>query len=200
MKEGTYYQKNREAVLAKQREYREANREAILAKQKAYRAANREVLLAKQKAYREANPDRFEGYKVKYRERQAVLSRDRYREAVGWKPKEPTASKDTYYMRHREERKAYAAKYREANRPLVRASHARSKACRAHPAWANWDAIVKVYAGCPDGLVVDHYVPLNAPNVSGLHVAENLQYLTPSENLIKRSHWDPDAPLKSVLI
>ena len=53
------------------------------------------------------------------------------------------------------------------------------------PAWADLEEIKEIYVNCPDGYHVDHIIPLQGKNVSGFHVAENLQYLTPFENLSK---------------
>lgn len=50
------------------------------------------------------------------------------------------------------------------------------------PLWADTKAIVEMYKRCPEGEQVDHIVPLRGQFVSGLHVANNLQYLTPTEN------------------
>lgn len=57
------------------------------------------------------------------------------------------------------------------------------------PAWADREAILKVYDKCPQGSVVDHIIPLLGENVSGLHVANNLQYLTPEANTAKSNKY-----------
>lgn len=53
------------------------------------------------------------------------------------------------------------------------------------PDWVNRIEITKIYAGCPIGYHVDHIIPLNGENVSGLHVPWNLQYLPAAENIKK---------------
>ena len=61
----------------------------------------------------------------------------------------------------------------------------RSKKLQATPHWSNLEAITKFYKACPKGMVVDHIIPLQGEAVSGLHVLNNLQYLTPYENSVK---------------
>lgn len=46
------------------------------------------------------------------------------------------------------------------------------------------------YSKVPEKMVIDHIVPLQGKNVSGLHVPWNFQYLTVSENNFKRNNFD----------
>lgn len=57
------------------------------------------------------------------------------------------------------------------------------------PSWANLESIKDMYLKCPDGYQVDHIIPLNGQLVSGLHVENNLQYLTIKDNLSKNNKY-----------
>ena len=59
------------------------------------------------------------------------------------------------------------------------------------PIWSELDEIKQFYLDCPEGCHVDHIIPLQGRLVSGLHVLDNLQYLTARENLSKSNHFDP---------
>lgn len=55
----------------------------------------------------------------------------------------------------------------------------------ATPRWVDRKEITEFYRGCPKGYHVDHVIPVNGEDVSGLHVLWNLQYLPAKENLSK---------------
>ena len=85
-------------------------------------------------------------------------------------------NKDTYHKKYiAEHRSEYNA--RNAKRRAVQVS--------AIPKWANLNMIKEIYACCPEGSHVDHIIPLQGELVCGLHVENNLQYLTVDENLKK---------------
>lgn len=65
------------------------------------------------------------------------------------------------------------------------ASKRRALLKQAIPSWADLEKIKEIYNNCPKGYEVDHIHPLQGENVCGLHVENNLQYLTMKENRSK---------------
>lgn len=61
----------------------------------------------------------------------------------------------------------------------------------ATPPWANL-AIIKLIYDCAEGDHVDHIIPLQGELVCGLHVENNLQYLSLKENLSKSNKFITD--------
>jgi len=47
-----------------------------------------------------------------------------------------------------------------------------------------------IYLNRPNGYEVDHIIPLCGKNVSGLHIPENLQYLSSEENRLKNNKYN----------
>jgi hypothetical protein len=84
-------------------------------------------------------------------------------------------------------------KYQQKDLKRWRASSAAYKAARLNrtPSWINLQDIADFYSKCPEGHHVDHIIPLQGEKVSGLHVLENLQYLTASENCSKGNKFTP---------
>lgn len=95
---------------------------------------------------------------------------------------------------HKEQKKEYQRKYTIENKGIL-AEKARLKRISSkdrQPPWANKDKIIEIYRECPEGYQVDHIIPLYGKNVSGLHVENNLQYLTSYENRVKANKFDID--------
>lgn len=87
--------------------------------------------------------------------------------------------------------------YRQKNPEYFKVKTAERKAAklRATPSWLTKEhlqEIKDIYLTCPEGYEVDHIVPLQGRNVSGLHVPWNLQHLTKGENRRKGNAFNPD--------
>lgn len=86
----------------------------------------------------------------------------------------------------------YASTYRKSN-PEQHREYTRTyqaSKVNAVPKWADLVKIKEFYLNCPNGYQVDHWAPLNGKLVCGLHVIENLQYLTTEENLTKSNKFE----------
>jgi len=180
-----YRAKNREKVLAKKAEYREANRESI-------READREKYAADENR-RSTVQSRVKLWRKENREQYLETNRQ-------------------YHLDNRDEILLKQAKYRKHNAPKIRktiqtwesknpekviATKLRYKAKRrstlgkAMPPWADESKIKQIYElaakrnreGTPTH--VDHIVPLHGKRVCGLHCEDNLQLLSPEENMRK---------------
>lgn len=86
--------------------------------------------------------------------------------------------------KNRDKARQYVRNWTARNQHRKNAAEAKRRAAKlnATPSWADLDAIAELYVKCPVGMEVDHIVPLQGKNVSGLHVLENLQYLSKKVN------------------
>ena len=123
-----------------------------------------------------ANQDKVKAIQKRYRAKNLDVARKRCRI---WAAKDPV-------KRLERQRKYYATNSKKVIAAVMRRKAAKLKAV---PQWADLSKIKTIYQNCPDGYQVDHIVPLRGKNVCGLHVENNLQYLTVSENSSKRNKF-----------
>lgn len=96
-------------------------------------------------------------------------------------------------LSHRKERaKDTLKKWRKNNRGqyIFQLSKRRAAKLKATPKWVNLEKIKEIYLNCPKGYHVDHIIPLQGKLICGLHVHNNLQYLTKSENTSKGNRFE----------
>ncbi len=161
-----YYLAHREKSLAQNAMWQKANRTRRNAKKRQWRAANPD----KQPHGKKHNREHYEKYGEKARGRLNARRR---------------ADPEKFYRQTRE--------WVKKNPGKVAALVAKRRASflRATPAWADLVAIQAVYekaAFC--GLTVDHIIPLQGKTVCGLHVENNLQLLSRSENSSKGNRYN----------
>ena len=101
-----------------------------------------------------------------------------------------------YYQNNKDKKILAGKKYKSSDKgkATLAALSAKYRANKRNrtPKWANLELIKKIYSNCPKGYHVDHIIPLNGEIVSGLHVQNNLQYLTASENIKKSNIFKGD--------
>lgn len=95
-----------------------------------------------------------------------------------------------YKLRYPERAKAWDGDWARKNPGKKRAANAlrKKKIRRATPPWADLKAIENIYIECPEGHHVHHKIPITVITdegypVWGLHIPDNLESITASENL-----------------
>ena len=95
-------------------------------------------------------------------------------------------------LKNPEKYKKRFSNWSKNNKHLVneRAARKRARIKQQTPVWANLKAIKDFYKKCPEGYHVDHIIPLKGKNITGLHIRDNLQYLTASANIRKGNSYE----------
>lgn len=143
--------------MSKSRNWEKANPEKVKEANRKYYLANREKVLSRNKEWKEHNREKW------------LIGHNRWI--------------DENFKKVRD----YKKKWDSNNQPTKNACTARYRAAKSQrvPKWANLEVIKEFYKNCPEDMTVDHIIPLRGKTVSGLHVENNLQYLTLSENSSK---------------
>jgi hypothetical protein len=140
------------------------------------RASCRDCCNKKHKDYKVRNRQKLKMYfkelndSLEFKEKR----RKKYSNIENW-----TKQREVSKKRYSNPEYRNACKFRSAKR--------RTALLNATPKWSDLDKIKEIYMKCPEGLVVDHIMPLQGESLCGLHVSWNLQYLTPSENSRKKN-------------
>lgn len=102
------------------------------------------------------------------------------------------AHKKKYRDSNKDKLNLYIKNKKKQNRELYNfyESKRRAKKLKATPKWADLEKIKLFYLNCPKGYQVDHIIPLQGKNVSGLHIETNLQYLKTADNRKKGNKYD----------
>ena len=152
--------------------YREKNKDKLCAYIQAWRKANPEKRLEESRRYRKKHPDVLKAKTNRWRkanpERVAELSRQTR-------------------LKHKARVLANKAKYRASKRNKT-------------PIWVDKEHLWLIKQAYELAILrtkqfkflwhVDHIIPLNGFNVSGLHVIENIQVIPAAENLLKNNKYE----------
>jgi hypothetical protein len=153
---------------------------------------NKEKKLAQSKVYREKNRDKYLLYLRKWTIENKELKRELDKKWAEKNREHKKCLRKQNYSKNREYYLQQVAVWQKENPGKVRARNMKRIAAKINrtPKWADLKAIEEFYKRCPPEYEVDHIIPMQGKNISGLHVLANLQYLTKSENCSKGNKYD----------
>lgn len=170
------------------KEYRKINKDKLKNQAKEYYQNNKVILSQKQKEYNIKNKEKLCKYfKNRY---DSIKNSEEYKQY-----------QEQYYLNNKDEinkrNRKYNKLYNKLNRGKLNAKWAKYKASQlqATPKWLNKDQLKEIewfYITAKElqwlseePLEVDHIIPLQGENISGLHVPWNLQILPLKQNRSK---------------
>lgn len=169
-------------------------------RRKAY-AKNPTKILASVAKYNTAHKKEKSLYNAKYRELNKEKLKLKKHEYYLSKQADILASAKQLYLDNREEILAYKKQYAKDNPEKINARNRKRMLAQLNrvPKWLTKSDLTEIewaYKIAKDltketGIkhVVDHIIPLQGKNISGLHCSQNLQIITAKENNIKKNKF-----------
>lgn len=178
---------NKEKINKRSKEYRDKNKETIAIKNGEYYIKNRESIIKRVSEYVRENEEKIKALQASYylKNKDSIIKR-----AAQY----AIANKDTISVK--------TSAYKKAHRPECNARSAAREAKKrnATPVWltnGHYEQMEETYILAKElqwlseePLHVDHIIPLQGENVSGLHVPWNLQVLPAFLNISKSNKFD----------
>jgi len=164
------------------------NKERNAAHKKKWLENNPEKRKVSVQKYDDANKDKKHARYQKNKVEQLAQQKLRYNE----NKEEILKQQAEYYEANRDKILKRAVTYAKNNPAKINASNAKHRASKLDrtPVWADLEAIKDVYKEAQYfQMDVDHIIPLQGKLVSGLHVWDNLQLLSPKENRTKSNKF-----------
>jgi len=156
---------------------------------KAYRLKNRVKAYQRVKEWRAANPEKWKEQRQRYSKKHPDVIATK---VIRWRKANPERAAELSRktrLKHKARILANKAKYRAAKRNKT-------------PIWVDKEHLWLIKQAYELAILrtkqfgflwhVDHIIPLNGVNVSGLHVIENIQVIPAAENLLKNNKYEID--------
>ncbi len=131
---------------------------------------------------------------AKWRNKNKDIANARFREWRKHNRNKAIQACKNWYQLNKDHASSYSKKWRKENAGKVANQISKRRAAVLHrtPSWLtneDWKIIELFYECCPKTCVVDHIIPLQGENISGLHVPQNLQWLTEQQNAVKSNKY-----------
>lgn len=200
-KKKEYRTKNKEDIARKEAEYRKLHPEKVKALNARYYLENKDKCNASSSAYYEENKSKCLEWQSNYRKENSEKYKEYLKQYRIDNLEHLQALAKEWYSENSESVKKRVLQWAKDNPSKTRALGAKRRSAKLNrtPPWLTEQDLsdIEDFYYLAKALtdttgvkyVVDHIIPLQGKNVSGLHVPSNLQILTDSENASKHNKY-----------